>query len=77
MDSLNKRPARLNLVYLLITGLVLLLFPLQMKALFQIPDGVPVYMGRMIGALVLGLAGVQAFGLQQDSGPLLRRFGII
>lgn len=77
MTTLNKRPARVNLVYLAVTGFLLLVFPLQMKALFEVPDGVPVYMGRMMGALVLALAGVQAFGMQQDSGPLLRRFGII
>lgn len=74
---LDKTPYAINLLYILGTGLLLLLAPELMRSLFAVAAETPLYIGRMMGSLTLALGAILAFAMQQGNRPLLGRLGLI
>lgn len=72
----NKVPFAVNMAYMLLAGLLLCLAPGFGKQIFQVPDA-PIYLARLSGILILGLAGILQHGLRQRDLAVLQGFGIV
>lgn len=78
MPAVSGQPAfALNLAYNLSAALLLLLAPEVMKTLFAADAGIPIYIARILGSLVLALAAIQTAAMLQGNYRLLELLGLI
>lgn len=78
MTAVSGQPAfALNLAYNLSAGLLLLLAPDLMKALFAADAAIPIYITRILGSLILALAAIQIAAMLQGNHRLLELLGLI
>ncbi len=70
-------PVVVDLAFLLILGMLLFCSPELMRRLLTAPDSVPLYIGRMFGALIFAFFSLGLLGLLHGSLVLLQRLGFV